>query len=206
MDKLIKTKCETYTKGKNRILKLKKKYKSLKEAQYRADKFNIRLNSKVKIQPYQCPVCDKFHIGRTSESLTDEYVDKIMIKLTPSKYQSKLSGLKVVGNIDISKFKEDFSRVSNRISYHKNGNVKTVSPITGRIKNGLSIKYTVDGDIQNLINFKDNKKRGIEIRYIFIENKRKVTKRVINVDNKIIIDLTNIKYLNYIMKPYVFKP
>jgi hypothetical protein len=202
-----KTRCETYVKDKlgNKITKLKKKYVSLKEAERQSDLFNIRITSKVKMKAYECPICDHYHIGRTWDELTSQDIEYTMDKLTPNKYKTP-TGLRIIGSIDITKFKDDPNRISNRTSYHKNGSPKTIIPMTGKSKDGLSISYNSKGVVKKKVNYKNNIKRGIEIQYGFVEDVRQIKLFVINVDNKVFMNLKGLVYSDVKLKPYVFKP
>ena len=75
----------------------KKPYNTLEDAIKQAKKMNAEDRTIHKLVSYKCNYCQKYHIGRSKKLVTDK--ERL-------KYQKEIfSNLKVVGKIDLEKFK-----------------------------------------------------------------------------------------------------
>lgn len=95
--------CETFshidTETKEIIMKPKIPYISLEVAEQQAAIRNNENLGKEMLQAYHCLECGKYHIGRGSKIVTKQYKKQIAKNVI-------LSGLKIVGKIDLSKIKD----------------------------------------------------------------------------------------------------
>ncbi len=77
--------------------KPKKPYNTLEDAIKEAKKMNAQDHQIHKLVSYKCNYCSKFHIGRSKKEVTEK--ERL-------KYKKEIfSNLKVVGKIDLEKFK-----------------------------------------------------------------------------------------------------
>ena len=75
----------------------KKPYNTLEEAITQAKKMNAEEKTIHKVVAYKCKYCNKYHNGRSKKELTEK--ERL-------KYQNEIfSKLKVIGKIDLEKFK-----------------------------------------------------------------------------------------------------
>jgi len=100
-----KTHCETYVtddKGKPVSVVKKQWYPTIEKAQRAADEQNYEVYGNQKLEPYQCSVCSRYHVGRNGKKVTDDDLDEIWDRTIGKKY--KLPDFKLVGTVDLSKF------------------------------------------------------------------------------------------------------
>ncbi len=100
---LTRTQCQRFVIENGEAVSVvdKIKYNTLKKAQNFADEQNLLMKRKDKVVPYHCRICDKYHVGRNGEELTQEDADEIWERTKPDKY--RISGLKILGKLDLSK-------------------------------------------------------------------------------------------------------
>lgn len=102
-----RTHCETFqTDGDKQITVKKKKYDTLESASYEAKKLNARPKQKITLVPYQCTVCNKYHLGRNGKELRPSYKKRLREELKSEEWLKKreMPRFKIVGKIDLSKF------------------------------------------------------------------------------------------------------
>jgi len=106
MDKL-KNECNTlshYDVDRNPILKDKRKYLTHDNAVAACKTFNLQVSQIKKLVTYKCKVCHNYHIGRNGKDIKSKYRNKLKgVKAPPRRIST--DRIKVVGKIDLSKFK-----------------------------------------------------------------------------------------------------
>ncbi len=91
-----RTPCNRYTSEGGLIPK--ESYRTLDAAKRIAVERNFRSGlNKARLEAYQCPVCNQFHVGRTKKLITRGYVNKT---------KEEFFKVKIVGKIDLSQFKK----------------------------------------------------------------------------------------------------
>jgi len=102
-----RTHCETFqTDDGKPITVKKKKYDTLESASYEAKKLNARPKQKITLVPYQCTVCNKFHLGRNGTELKASYKKRLIGELKAEEFEKKhaMPKFKIIGKIDLNKF------------------------------------------------------------------------------------------------------
>lgn len=86
-----------------KIYKPKKVYETQDAAILDAKFLNSLKHRIMKVAPYRCEYCKKFHLGRNGKEIKDKYKEKLS---KDPDVTSKQKTFKVVGWIDLSKIKD----------------------------------------------------------------------------------------------------
>lgn len=87
-----------------KIVKPKKVYETLGEAIRDSQKLNMIPNRVCMVVPYKCKKCEKFHVGKNHEKITEEYRDARTITAKDS--LSKVE-FKIIGKIELKPAKKE---------------------------------------------------------------------------------------------------